>query len=208
MLSEMRLSEFVDELASSSPAPGGGSVAAVSGALGSALVSMVCRLTIGKKGYELVQDDMQKVMNQSDDLHKNLVVLIDQDTDAFNRLMAAFKLPKGNEAEAVQRSKIIQAAYMKAVDIPLTIAENCLMVLQLTDQIKNKGNKNAISDIGVAAQSSYAGLESALMNVSINLGSIKDQEYNTACSLKIQKLREEGLELNTQILGFVHKELA
>jgi len=91
MLSEMRLSEFIDELASSSPAPGGGSVAAVSGALGSALVSMVCRLTIGKKGYELVQDDMHHVLGQSDDLHRRLVKQIDQDTDAFNGLMAAFK---------------------------------------------------------------------------------------------------------------------
>lgn len=208
MLSEMRLSQFVDELASSSPAPGGGSVAAVSGALGSALVSMVCRLTMGKKGYELAQDDIHHVLGQSDDLHKNLVVLIDQDTDAFNGLMAAFKLPKGNEEEIAQRSETIQAAYMKAVDIPLTIAENCLLVLQLTDQIKDKGNKNAISDIGVAAESSYAGLESALMNVKINLGSIKNQEYTTARSLKIQKLHEEGLKLKTQILEVVYKELA
>jgi len=208
MLSEMKLSAFVDELGSSSPAPGGGSVAAVSGALASALVSMVCRLTIGKKNYELVQDEMQYVLDITDELYKNLVSLIDQDTDAFNCLMAAFKLPKRNEEEAAQRSEIIQLAYIKAADIPLNIAKYCLEVLRLTDRIKDKGNRNAISDIGVAAESSYAGLESALMNVKINLGSIKDQSYKAACSQEIKELQAEGLQLKPQILETVHKELA
>ncbi len=208
MLSEMKLCEFVDELASSSPAPGGGSVAAVSGALGSALVSMVCRLTIGKKNYELVNDEMQKVLEIADGLYKDLVSLVDQDTDAFNSLMAAFKLPKSNEEETEQRSEQIQSAYLKAADIPLNIAKDCLQVLRLADRIKDKGNKNAISDIGVAAESSYAGLESALMNVKINLGSIKNQDYTSACNLEIIELQTTGLQLKSQIVETVYKELA
>jgi len=208
MLSEMKLNEFVDELASSSPAPGGGSVAAVCGALGSALISMVCRLTIGKKGYEQFQDEMQQALGTADELYQNSVSLVDQDTDAFNSLMAAFKLPKGNEVEVARRSEVIQTSYIKAADIPLNIAINCLQALKLADRIKDKGNKNAISDIGVAAESSYAGLESALMNVKINLGSIKDQVYKAACIEKIQTLQEEGLRLKNQILIAVNKELA
>jgi len=208
MLSEMKLNEFVDELASSSPAPGGGSVAAVCGALGSALISMVCRLTIGKKGYEQFQDEMQQVLETADGLYKDSVSLVDQDSDAFNSLMAAFKLPKGNEIEVAQRSEVIQASYIKAADIPLNIAINCLQALKLADRIKDKGNKNAISDIGVAAESSFAGLESAIMNVKINLGSIKDQGYKAACIEKIRTLQEEGLRLKSQILEAVSKELA
>jgi len=208
MLSEMKLNEFIDELASSSPAPGGGSVAAVNGALGSALVSMVCRLTIGKKSYEMVQDEMQYVLGRADELHKNLVSLVDQDTDAFNCLMAAFKMPKGNEIESASRSEVIQASYIKAADIPLHIAKNCLHILELADRIKDKGNRNAISDIGVAAECSYAGLESALMNVKINLGSIKDQDYIAVCSQAIKELREAGRQLKNQILTTVHQELA
>jgi formiminotetrahydrofolate cyclodeaminase len=207
MLSEMKLNEFVDELASSSPAPGGGSVAAVNGALGAALISMVCRLTIRKKGYEQVQDEMQQVLVKADELHQNSVSLIDQDTDAFNSLMAAFKLPKETESEAAKRSEVIQAGYIKAADIPLNIAENCLQILKLADHIKDKGNKNAISDIGVAAETSYAGLESAIMNVKINLGSIKDQNYKTACSREIKELHEEGLRLKNQVLETINKEL-
>lgn len=207
MLAEMTLGGFVEELASSSPAPGGGSVAAVSGALGSALVSMVCRLTIGKKNYEPVQEEMQKVLNEADGLYKELVSLIDRDTDAFNGLMAAFKLPKGSEKESDQRSKSIQLAYQKAADVPLDIAKCCVRVLRLAERIKDKGNKNAVSDIGVAAEISSAGLESALMNVKINLGSIKDPAYKAECSREIQKLHEEGWQLKPGIIEIIQKEL-
>ena len=183
---------FVAELASSSPAPGGGSAAALSGAIGAALVSMVCRLTIGKKGYEAFEKEAETVLEQSDPLWVELVSAIDRDAEAFERVMDAFRLPKGNDDERNRRSAAIQGAFREACESPRNTALKCLEVLRLCEILLGKVNVNAISDLGVAASSAYTGLEGALMNVAINLPSIKDVTYTSSAAEDSARWRAEG----------------
>lgn len=198
MLLNMEMSDFFTELASASPAPGGGSVAAISGALGAALLSMVCRLTIGKKGYEDVDETMREMLQEAERLSFHLQTLIDKDSIAFNQVMAAFKLPQANEVEKEQRSEAIQQAFKKAADVPFSIAAECLMVLEIAHKIVNKVNKNAISDIGVATLAAYTGLEGAVMNVRINLPSIKDIAYVTSKKEAVAIFLQSGQTLGKE----------
>ena len=177
MLIDLTVTDFLDELASDSPAPGGGSVAALNGALGAGLIAMVARLTIGKKGYDTVQSLMEDTRDGADRLKQRLTELVDEDTQAFNAVMAAFKLPKETDEDKVARSAAIQAGYQQAIHTPMETAESCLAVLELAAAIAGKGNANAASDLGVATQVAYAGVEGAVMNVKINLPAIKDQSW-------------------------------
>lgn len=177
MLVNMQLTDFLEELASDSPAPGGGSVAALSGALAAGLLGMVCRLSIGKKGAEEHQEKFEAVLAQTDKIRLDLQALIDLDTVAFNDVMAAFKMPKSSDEDKATRSHAIQAAFIQAVDVPMRTAQSCRELLSLALEIANIANPNCISDLGVAGQSAFAGVQGAMMNVRINLPSIKDKEY-------------------------------
>lgn len=207
MLVEMKVKEFIAELASDSPAPGGGSVSAVSGALAAGLVAMVCRLTIGKKGYEEVQSEMEQALAKAEALHQKLTQLVDDDTNAFNEVMAAFKMPKETEEEKEARKAAIQEAYKKAADVPYTIAKTCLEVLTLAEGIVNKVNTNAISDIGVASLAAHTGLEGAVMNVKINLPSIKDEAYVNNRKKEIEEFLKQGGASKDKIYQAVCKML-
>lgn len=189
MLAQMTLTQFAEELASDSPAPGGGSTAALCGALGAALVSMVCRLTIGKKGYETVQETAVSVLGQCEEVQKALLTLVDRDTEAFNGIMASFRRPKSTEEEKEKRRSAIQAAFRIAVEVPLEVARSCVKVLTLAEELGDKGNQNAASDLGVAMETAFAGMRGALMNVEINLPSLKDAAY-------VKEIREEALRIN------------
>lgn len=208
MLVEMKVKDFIAELASDSPAPGGGSVAAISGSLGAGLLTMVCRLTIGKKGYEQFETDMRTALEDGENYCRKLTVLVDEDTNAFNQVMAAFKMPKESAEQKEVRTATIQSAFKKAADTPFTIAENCMAVLTLAEKIVNKANTNAISDVGVAAQVAFAGLESAAMNVKINLPSIKDAEYVKQKSAQVEKMLIEGKKKSEEIYQIVGKQLS
>lgn len=196
MLVKKAIHEFLDELASDSPAPGGGSVAALAGSLGAGLVSMVCRLTIGKKGYEDVQSLMEKTLSRSIELQNRLTDLIDEDTRAFNEVMSSFKLPKETSDEKEHRTQVIQTALKKAADTPLEAAKACLAVIVEAAGIVDHANSNAISDLGVASQVAFAGLDSAVMNVRINLSSIKDQKYVEDRSRQLASLLNQGDSIN------------
>jgi formiminotetrahydrofolate cyclodeaminase len=177
MLIKKQVDDFIEELASDSPAPGGGSVAALSGTMGAGLVSMVAQLTIGKKGYEDVESLMRETLAASEKIRKELTHLVDKDTMAFNQVMASFKMSKTTETEKSTRSESIQAAFKNATSTPLRVAECCLDVLELALSIAGKANQNTASDLGVAGQMAYAGVEGAVMNVKINLPSIKDSTW-------------------------------
>lgn len=135
MLKDMTIAQFGEVLASNSPAPGGGSVAALSGMLGANLVSMVCRLTIGKQGYEAHSDEVSEVLQQSEALSQSLLRRIDLDTEAFNEVMAAFKLPKADDEQKAARTAAIQGGYKSAIQSPLGIARECVAVLQLASRL-------------------------------------------------------------------------
>lgn len=177
MPTKKTLTGFLDELASSSPAPGGGSVAALAGALGAALTSMVCNLTIGKKKYMDVEEDMTKILKDAEDLRAQFTTLIDKDTDAFNKVMEAFGLPTENDAQKALRGAAITAATKEATMVPLEVMKHCIDGLALAQKVAANGNKNSVSDAGVSALMLHAGCEAAALNVRINLNSLSDSDF-------------------------------
>ncbi len=206
-LASSPITSFLSELASSSPAPGGGSVAALSGALAAALDSMVCQLTIGKKNYEDVQDDISILNQELKKVQKRLTQLIDEDTNAFNDVMKAFKMPKDTDEQKKKRSAAIQTGYKKAAEIPLETAETAKHVLQLTIDIAQIGNTNSITDAGVAALLAYAAVYAAALNVEINLGSIKDDIFVKKMAKKLQVLRSTAEKEKNMIEDIVAKKI-
>jgi len=193
-LIEMKLKDFIDELSSDSPAPGGGSVAALAGALSSALSSMVCNLTIGKEKYKDVEYDMENLLERLQDIKKRLLDLIDEDTRAFNRVMEAFKLPKNTEEEKKIRKEKIQEALKKAALVPLETARLCAEIIEISKEVAEKGNKNSITDAGVSMIMADAGLKSAILNVKINLKSIEDEKFVEGLLYELEVLEKNSKE--------------
>lgn len=179
------ISEFLNELASSSPAPGGGSVSALAGALGSALVSMVSSLTIGKKKYAEVEGEMKSVLVESEKLRAKLTSLVDRDTDAFNLVMSAFGMPKETDDQKNARTAAIESATKEATMVPLDVMHVCLDAVALSETVARKGNTNALSDAGVSALLLRAGCRGAYYNVKINLSSLKDTDF-------IEKIKQDA----------------
>ena len=177
MFTEQQLQTFLDQLASSASTPGGGSAAAIMGAMGAALVSMVANLTVGKKKYEEVGEEMQGFLEQSEALRARLTGMIQADVDVFDKVMAAYGMARETDEEKAQRSEVIQAALKEATDVPLACAQLCADVIELCRPVAEKGNLNVISDAGVAVLAAHAALRSAALNVYINIGGIRDAEF-------------------------------
>ena len=206
-LIDMNLKDFLNELASRSPTPGGGSAAALSGALGAALSSMVCNLTLGKENYESVQSEIRDVLNKSELLRKHLIELIDMDTEAFNEVMKAMKLPKDTDEQKEKRKQALQKGYKNAASVPLETARICEKVLDIAWSVTQKGNKNSITDAAVSALMAQAGMESAVLNVKINLKSIKDTTFIQTISSELEELQRKCDEKTAQILSSVNASL-
>ena len=207
MLTSKSVSGFLDELASNSPAPGGGSVAALAGALGTALTSMVCRLTIGKKKYADVQNEMENVLVQSEKLRSSLTTLIDDDTEAFNKVLRAFALPKDIDEQIAQRLNAIQDSTKEAARIPLKVMQLCEQAIGLTKIVAEKGNVNSITDAGVAALVIHAACKGAQLNVQINLGSIKDQNFVREVSEEMNTSAAVVEKVSIEILDIVKRKI-
>ncbi|MCL7452035.1 MAG: cyclodeaminase/cyclohydrolase family protein [Anaerolineae bacterium] len=206
-LTDKPVTTFLDELASDAPAPGGGSVAAISGALGAALISMVCNLTIGKKGYEEVQGDIQDLLAQSEELRAKLTNLVEEDVKAYTGYSVAAKKPRGSDEEKAERAKAMQSALKNATDVPLSIAETAVKVMDLCMPAAEKGNKWAVSDAGVAVLMAEAALRSAALNVLINLGSLKDQEFVADRRARLESLLEGKGAMRDEIYDYVVSKL-
>lgn len=203
MLVDLSVEEFSQVLGSDSPAPGGGSVAALSGTLGADLVSMVCRLSISKKGFESFESELEEIFDNAQALSKSLLKRIDLDTEAFNGVMAGFKMPKETDDEKAARRDAVQVAYKEAVQSPLGIARECLAVLRLAENLGGKSNPNTLSDLGVASQQAYAGLAGAIMNVNINLPSIKDRDFVDATLSETSTFLEDGSKIRDAVHKYV-----
>lgn len=173
-LKDKSVQVFLDELASKAATPGGGSAAAIMGAQAAALVSMVCNLTIGKPKYAEVEADMLALLEKSEALRKKLTALIKADMDVFDRVMAAYGLPKETDPEKTARSEAIQTVLKDATEVPLACARACREAIELSDVATEKGNLGVISDAGAAVMAAYSGLKSAALNVYINTNSLKD----------------------------------
>ena len=205
MLIDKTVKEFLLETASDSPAPGGGSVSALCGALGSALGTMVCNLTIGREKYITVDVEFQKIKSKMlADLQK-LTQLIDDDTLAFNEVISAMKLPKDTEDQKKKRSDSIQIGYKKAIDIPLDTARVSLDALGMMEYIISNGNQNAITDGATGALAIQLAITGALLNVKTNLSSIKDQLYIQKIKTEIQNKEKPSNEMDTKNLALIVK---
>jgi glutamate formiminotransferase/formiminotetrahydrofolate cyclodeaminase len=180
-LMSMTVSRFVNEVSTESPAPGGGSVAALMGSLGAALATMVANLTVGKRGYEAAWQELTDVAERGQALKDRLARAVDEDADAFNRVMDAMRLPKGTPEQQTARDRAIAEANKAAAEVPLQTARYCLAAIELAGLAANKGNRHSSSDAGVAALAARAGVEGAVLNVLINLGGIKDEAFKQRC---------------------------
>lgn len=208
IMTDMTVRAFSEKLASNAPAPGGGSAAALSGALGAALISMVCRLTQGKEKYAEFESLVMETIPKSDELMNALLDGIQKDTNAFDGVIAAFGLPKGTDAEKVARTEAIQKAYKEAIVSPETTAEDCLAVMRLAKSLLYKSNKSAASDLTVGALQAFAGLSGALENVAINLPSIKDTAYVAKKREWMKLVEDEGMKLLKEVREGVAKMIA
>lgn len=177
MLTDLTITDFLKKLGSKEPAPGGGSSAALAASLGANLLSMVCQLTAGKKGYEEFWDECKGELVGIAEAADRLRVLIDEDTEAFNALMTSFKLPKAGPEEKRARGKEIQKCTKRAIEVPLEVARLSRRLLTRTPRLALIGNQNAVSDIGVGALLLTAGINGAILNVEINLGGLKDEGF-------------------------------
>lgn len=207
MIKEKPLQTFLDELASQASTPGGGSAAAVSGAMGAALVSMVCNLTVGKKKYADVEEEMKALLARSEDLRRQLIDLITADVKVFNQVMAAYGMPRETEDEKEARTEAIQAALKKAALVPLDCARACAEVMKLSRPAAEKGNLNVVSDAGVAVLAAYAGLRSAALNVYINLAGIKDEAFVTEKGGELESIMAGCDDLAEEVYHLVKSKL-
>ncbi|MCK9443782.1 MAG: cyclodeaminase/cyclohydrolase family protein [Tissierellaceae bacterium] len=211
MFIEKSVKEYMATVASGDPTPGGGSVSALVGGLGAALTGMVNNLTVGKKAFEELSEGIKNEIVENakeiESLMEDLTGIVDEDTKAFDKVMVAFKLPKETEEEKKIRSNAIQEGYKIALEVPLRAAEKCLKVLELQGVFARYGNVNAITDVGVGTLLAYSGLEGALFNVTINLGSIKNQEYKEEISGKVDSILKSGKDLKEELLKIVYERL-
>lgn len=175
-LVDLTVKDYLDVLKSDAPAPGGGSVSALSAAQGVGLVAMVADLTIGKEKYAEYDEACRAAKEKALSLYAQLVDGIDKDTEAFNKVSAAYKLPKDSDEQKAARSAAVRAANVGATEVPFETVKLCLEGLKVTETIVGKSNPNAASDLGVAALNLLAGIKGAWLNVKINLPGIKDEE--------------------------------
>ena len=206
-LAELKTAEFVDLLASDAPAPGGGSAAALEGALGAALTAMVCGLTVGKKKYAEFQELAEEAQKKATDLKARFVDVMDRDTEAFNVVSAAFGMPKATDEEKAARSAAIQKGLEGCTKTPFEMMELAVETLELTASILGKSNDSAASDLGVSALSLRAAIQGAWLNVLINIGSLKDQALAEDYRAKGEALLAKALPLADQIYDTVVKSM-
>lgn len=192
--------EFAEVVASNSPVPGGGSIAALSGALSAALAEMVANLTTGKKKYIEAEPEMNEIKNKAMALRIKLLDDIERDSYAYNKVMEAYKMPKDTDEEKVLRNKAIEESAKTAAEVPLQVAQTSFEILPLSEAVVTRGNSNAVTDGLVAAMLARTAVLSALLNVRINLDTIKDQDFVLEFKKKADVLQEETLFYEKKIL--------
>jgi formiminotetrahydrofolate cyclodeaminase len=208
MYTELPVESFLEKLASSAPEPGGGAAAALVGATGAALVSMVANLTIGKTQYAAVQREMEQARAQAGALRADLLAAVDEDAEVFRRVMAAYALPRATDGEKAARRQATQQALKEASRVPAEVVRLCQEVAALSRVATQKGNVQAVSDAAIAALLADSGAQSAALNVKINLKLITDAAFNEPLWAKIQAalegiraVRDEVLKITTERMG-------
>ena len=207
MMTETTLEDFLSALASRAPTPGGGSAAALIGAMGAGLISMVCNVTLGKKGMEEVAAQMHTICAESERLRLMLTPMIDADIAAFDGVMSAYRLPKGTDAEKTQRAAAIQASLIAATQTPLDCARACADVIKLSRRAAQHGYSGVISDAGVGVLAAQTALRSAALNVQINAPLLADQAFAAKASKELEELLTEGARESEAVFALVRGRL-
>lgn len=201
------INSILAEVASASPAPGGGSVSALAGANGVALVSMVCRLTIGKKKYLAVSEEMEQILTKSEALRGQLANLFTEDSNAFDGIKNARALPKETPEQIAERKQAIEAATKVAIQVPLKTMRACATAIELAAVVAEKGNATALSDVGVAALVLEAGAHGARLNVLINLGGLEDHAFAERCLAEADAIMAQVHGIKERMLGGIEERL-
>jgi len=203
LLANLKITEYLEKAAAGTAVPGGGSVAALNASLAAGLTEMVANLTIGKKGYEAVAEEMNDIAGKAAALREKLTAAIDRDAEAYSEVMAAFKLPKATDQEKELRSLAVQKAFKHAALVPLEVANHAVEVIDLAGRAVASGNKNAVTDGLVAAMNARTAALAALYNVKINLGSIEDDEFVKKLTREINDLEQQAKSKEQKILANV-----
>jgi methenyltetrahydrofolate cyclohydrolase len=207
MITERPVDAFLNDLASSAPTPGGGSAAAVMGAMGAALVSMVCNVTIGKKGHEAAESEMKSVRAESERVRLRLTAMVAADVAAFDGLMAAYRLPKQSDEDKSRRAEAIELNLRAATESPLQCARACAEVIALAKRAAVCGYLGVISDAGVGVLAAHAALRSAALNVYINVPSLKDRTFASLATAEIEQLLDRCALETEAVFALVRDKL-
>lgn len=207
MLTDSTVNEFLNKVAGSEPVPGGGSIAALNGAVASALAAMVANLTIGKKGYEDHEELMRHISETALQAKEVFATDVDRDSEAYDKVFACFKMPKATEEEKAARSAAIQEATKFAALVPMQVARNACRLMTLILDVARLGNRNAVTDACVAMMSARSAVLGALMNVRINLGSLKDKEFVAQMQAEAADLEHRACAMEKELLDEINEEL-
>jgi formiminotetrahydrofolate cyclodeaminase len=203
LLKDLSITEFLQQTASAEPLPGGGCTAALNAALAASLAEMVANLTIGRKEFQAVEDEMIKIAKTAADLRKKLQNDIDHDAQAYQEVLAAFKLPKNTDGEKKQRSRAIQQAFKSAAKVPLSVARDALKIMDLASRAIALGNQNAVTDGAVGVLASRTAALAALYNVKINLSAIIDSDFVEKLAREVEDLENQAIRKEKEILAHI-----
>ena len=207
MLTKKSCIEFTDALASSAPVPGGGGASAMVGALGTALGSMVGNLTLGRKKYQDVQEDIKVILVKAKALQNGLLSLVERDAEVFEPLSKAYGLPKSTPEELKKRDEVMEEALKTACSVPLEIMERAVEAIALHEELAVKGTRMALSDVGVGVLFCRSALMGAALNVFINTKSMKDREYADKINIKADELLQRGIDQADRVYRDVESSL-
>ncbi len=207
MLARTTLEQFTQKLAAGTPTPGGGSAAALAGALAASLLQMVCDLTTGRERYRVHEEAVRSIRQRAEGLRRDLLVLVDRDAEAYDGVVQARRLPKGTPAEEAARRAALARANLFATETPMATADACAALMTLAVELAYKGNVNAVSDVGSAALLAYAGLRAGVMNIRVNLPSIEGPERAAKVRERVRRLEVDAERLREEALGAVFSRL-
>ena len=201
------LKSFIDNTARGTPTPGGGSVAALVGSLGAALLCMVGNFTVGKPKYKSVEKDVKEILAEADKLKESLFVLIREDMEAYEKFSRASQMPKDTPLMREKRKQVLQKTLKEAAEVPWRISQASLQVIELAEKLLPKGNPNLITDVGVGVLLAEAALKSAVLNVKINLSFIKDEEYKNRRSKALEEILFQASQIKDGVLKAIQEEM-
>jgi formiminotetrahydrofolate cyclodeaminase len=203
LLKNLTIEEYLAKTASGDPVPGGGSAAALNAALAAALMEMVARLTIGRKNFEAVEEEMRAAAQKASLLRKKMIEEIDRDSEAYANVLGAFQLPKETLEQKTERARAIEDALKKAALVPLGVAQTAVSLMEISRLVISLGNPNALSDGAAGLLAARMAARAALFNVRINLGSIKDEKFTDDLKMEVDRLEAEAEKKEKEILSLV-----